>query len=209
MGKRLIGLNRVCARMGVLALPLALATSCSTGAPSGSLADRIQSSPEREALEKASANVGRTFWVEGPTILDSVRVCTQSVRPADRCTDEHGKLIVLDAVDGKVPAPFYYVATEGGSKGYVEASELEKHGTMVDPAITAANSEADCKRRGDPRPGMSAAQVISTCWGKPQSVNRTQTGNHIHDQFVYTSHDAYLYFDDGILTSIQTSGALR
>jgi hypothetical protein len=181
MGQRGIWLNGVRVRMGVLALPLALAAGCSTGPPSGSLADRIQSSPEKEALEKAGANVGRTFWVQDTTILDAVRVCTQSVRPADRCSYEHGKLMVLDAVDGTVagpyitrwygqvltfePAPFYYVATEDGSKGYAEASELERRGTTVDPAITAANTVAECKRRGDPRTGMSAAQVIATCWG--------------------------------------------
>jgi uncharacterized protein YdaU (DUF1376 family) len=50
--------------------------------------------------------------------------------------------------------------------------------------------------------GMTTQQVIAS-WGKPNSVNRTVTGYGKQEQWVYEGRDAYLYFDDGILTSYQ------
>ena len=53
------------------------------------------------------------------------------------------------------------------------------------------------------RIGMTAATVVNkTNWGKPDSVNRTITGNSIHEQWVYGSGN-YLYFVNGRLTTIQ------
>lgn len=52
--------------------------------------------------------------------------------------------------------------------------------------------------------GMTAQQVIESSWGKPQKINVTITGRGKHEQWVYNS-SSYLYFEDGVLTSIQTS----
>jgi hypothetical protein len=218
-------------RAFAVAAPIAITAGCTAHAPADSLSERIQSSPNREALQAASANVGRTFWLKEDSFL-SFSVCSQPVyieaadniltelaRPS--CTSVRNRLTVLDVTDGKVSASsstgritvqdavFYQVSLENGQKGYVKASDLEERGTTVDPAISAAKAAADCKRRGDPRIGMTVEHVIATCWGKPESVNRTQVGAHVHDQFVYSSRGAYLYFDDGVLTSAQTTGPLR
>ena len=50
--------------------------------------------------------------------------------------------------------------------------------------------------------GMTQAQVIASSWGRPQGVNRTTTVLGTHEQWVYGIH-SYLYFEEGILTSIQ------
>jgi len=50
--------------------------------------------------------------------------------------------------------------------------------------------------------GMSQVEVRQSSWGRPNSVNRTSTSRGTHEQWVYGGHN-YLYFEDGILTSIQ------
>jgi hypothetical protein len=100
--------------------------------------------------------------------------------------------------------PFYHVTLDDGRTGYIGTSDLTAHGTDTDPVKAAA----ECKRRGDPRIGMTAQQVEATCWGKPNHVNRTQTVAGISDQYVY-SNDRYVYLHNGIVTSIQATGTLR
>jgi hypothetical protein len=66
----------------------------------------------------------------------------------------------------------------------------------------ALAEKQDCDRRGGVKIGMSDAQVLKSCWGKPKSVNETITAHGAHQQWVYGG--GYLYLDDGVVTSIQT-----
>jgi hypothetical protein len=51
--------------------------------------------------------------------------------------------------------------------------------------------------------GMTMVEVVSkTSWGRPEHVNRTITRYGVREQWVYGGGN-YLYFKDGILTSIQ------
>jgi len=70
----------------------------------------------------------------------------------------------------------------------------------------AAKWEKESKRRAS-LPGVSigdsANHVIkNTSWGRPDSVNRTTTAYGTQEQWVYGSRN-YLYFTNGILTTIQ------
>jgi hypothetical protein len=57
-------------------------------------------------------------------------------------------------------------------------------------------------RRGQVSIGMSATDVLEYGWCKPNSVNRTTTASGTSEQWVYGGRN-YLYFTDGMLTSIQ------
>jgi hypothetical protein len=62
----------------------------------------------------------------------------------------------------------------------------------------------DHRRRSKPGVaiGMTSDQVINdTDWGAPRSRNTTMNASGIHEQWVYGF--GYLYFDNGVLTSIQ------
>lgn len=50
---------------------------------------------------------------------------------------------------------------------------------------------------------MTTEQVLRSTWGKPKSINETITAGGRHEQWIYPGHQ-YLYFDNGVLTSIQT-----
>ena len=49
--------------------------------------------------------------------------------------------------------------------------------------------------------GMARDQVLASNWGKPRKINRTSGVNYEHEQWVYDG--GYLYFQQGILTTIQ------
>ena len=51
--------------------------------------------------------------------------------------------------------------------------------------------------------GMTTQQVLAS-WGGPVKKNRTVTTHGTHEQWIYPS-DRYLYFDNGIMTSLQAS----
>ena len=51
------------------------------------------------------------------------------------------------------------------------------------------------------RIGMTQEQVIDA-WGKPKDINKTISRNTVHEQWVY-GLGSYLYFEVGVLTTIQ------
>ena len=50
--------------------------------------------------------------------------------------------------------------------------------------------------------GMTPSEVHASKWGKPKSVNRTTSAYGTREQWVYGGGN-YLYFENGVLTSIQ------
>lgn len=50
--------------------------------------------------------------------------------------------------------------------------------------------------------GMTKDEVLSNGWGNPQKINKTTTASGTSEQWVYSGY-RYLYFEDGILVTIQ------
>jgi hypothetical protein len=149
------------------------------------------------------ANVGKSFWVK--RIL---KLCGQPATPeAANCESLNPgtKVTVTGLAAGAVPSIVYYqLRLEDDRTGFVIVAEFAAGTSSKDPVIAAA----ECKRQGDPRIGMTVEQAVTTCWGRPNHVNRTQTGDSISDQFVYDDR-GNLYFRDGVLTEIQATGTAR
>ncbi|CDE14937.1 putative uncharacterized protein [Clostridium sp. CAG:470] len=53
-----------------------------------------------------------------------------------------------------------------------------------------------------PSIGMSKKDVEESTWGKPEKINRTETIYGIREQWCYSRY-RYIYFENGIVTSIQ------
>lgn len=81
--------------------------------------------------------------------------------------------------------------------GWIRRSTLEGLPTPSD------RTKSRCNERGGASIGMTAQEALSSCWGKPSRVNETLNASGKHEQWVYEG--GYLYFDDGRLTSIQTT----
>lgn len=52
--------------------------------------------------------------------------------------------------------------------------------------------------------GMTKDDVLLSSWGAPSNINKTVNAYGTSEQWVYDNYN-YLYFENGILTSIQTS----
>lgn len=64
-----------------------------------------------------------------------------------------------------------------------------------------AETRAEARKKGVSI-GMTKEQVLMSSWGKPRSVNTSTYKFGVHEQWVYSSGN-YLYFENGVLTSIQ------
>jgi hypothetical protein len=134
--------------------------------------------------------IGKDFWVPAISLCETPSI-------VEKCTWIMGTPDVHLKIDGnKYNGVFlYHVALDDGRTGYVLSEIVLRHGTEMDPA--------ECKRRGEPRIGMTYKQVEATCWGKPKDVNRTQTAGGTDDQLVY-NEDHYVYLRNGIVTAVQS-----
>jgi hypothetical protein len=55
---------------------------------------------------------------------------------------------------------------------------------------------------------MSAKQVVASCWGKPDHVDRRETAGGISERYVYNK-GVYVILRNGIVTAVETRGRLR
>lgn len=62
-------------------------------------------------------------------------------------------------------------------------------------------AEAARKKKQGVSIGMSQADAVASSWGRPEKVNRTTNAYGTREQWVYDG--SYLYFENGVLTSIQ------
>ena len=164
-----------------------------------------QPTPAAEAeTAKYNANVGKDYWVtyrfmfcEGPAGLNCQFIDIGTHLKING-------LVLNQAPDGRpIFDPYYHATLDDGHAGYFSVTFLS-FVTDVNPIVAAA----DCKRRGDPHVGMKAAQVEATCWGKPNHINRKESSQGIHEQYVY-GDGRFVYLHDGVVTEVQIRTAGR
>ena len=111
----------------------------------------------------------------------------------------------------------FILQTEDGNEGYVdlnlsntnvsanlwEYSQFDEEFLTKDPRKTHHWTKKvwDAIEGGKVFIGMTSDQAKFS-WGLPDNINRTHTGSRVHEQWVYSS-GSYLYFENGLLTSIQ------
>lgn len=67
----------------------------------------------------------------------------------------------------------------------------------------AEKAEMASRKKQGVQIGMTAERVLQSSWGRPDHVNRTITARGAREQWVYPGMRNYLYFENGVLTSIQ------
>jgi len=192
-------------------LPLLAFALAGCGSAQQQLQLQHQTNSQTYAQQKAQyeRNVGKAYW-----IASALRFCPVPNRINTKCQVLGDGYLKIDGIErditetaaGNLPARerYYRVTLHDGRTGYILAADLAAHGAEIDPEMAAA----ECKRRGDPRVGMTATQVEATCWGKPGHINQTHAAGGISDQYVY-GDGRYVDLQDGIVTSIQDTGTLR
>jgi hypothetical protein len=148
--------------------------------------------------------------------LDDARTLLDQYRPISK-----GALAVLDArlEVAKIPAD-QPIALEGAYEALVR---LEPDNPRWKSELAAAQravkayraklaleqkradqAELARRRREGVSIGMTQRDVLLSSWGRPERVNRSTYAFGEHEQWVYGSGN-YLYFENGVLRSIQTS----
>jgi len=118
-------------------------------------------------------------------------------------------LLLIFWLAGKCSIPSFNSYRETAKKAATAPTPevtLTDKGKIVKKAHpTWENSDCNTIADNKIRVGMTTDQV-ETAWGKPYKINTTITGTSQSDQWVMNKNgDTYIYFDNGILTSIQQS----
>lgn len=163
-------------------------------------------------IDLINSRVGQHFF-----LAKALPVCSRP-RVEDRDCVEHADGIVVTGAGSDGKSAYYQVKADDGGAGYIKFDLGADAFRAVDVIAELKEQEAErarrqradaeCRRRGAPRIGMSLAQVRATCWGEPNHVNRTETAGAIRDQLVF-GDDRYVYIVNGTVTSIQASGKLQ
>jgi hypothetical protein len=77
-----------------------------------------------------------------------------------------------------------------------------KRAERLGPAANPPSAEGIAISQKKIMIGMTSQQVLRA-WGRPEKINETHGARYHHEQWVYAAN--YLYFDNGILTTWQTS----
>ena len=91
---------------------------------------------------------------------------------------------------------------ETEKKAREEAERIAREKKEAEEKAKREAEEKARKKSQGVRIGMTKQDVLDSSWGKPDHINTTTTKYGVHEQWVYGGGN-YLYFDDGILTSIQ------
>lgn len=68
-------------------------------------------------------------------------------------------------------------------------------------AVKAMKADKARRKRQGVIIGMTQEEVLLSSWGRPSDINKTISAGGTHEQWVYSG--GYLYFENGILTTIQ------
>lgn len=113
---------------------------------------------------------------------------------------------VVDLAIFRDPNPYskehFFTSDPSILNAKLEAFKAEQMAEKEAEAAKAKKAAAAWKARGGVKIGMTREQALASNWGKPSKVNKTIHSNGTHEQWVYGGHN-YLYFENGILASIQ------
>lgn len=88
-------------------------------------------------------------------------------------------------------------------KGVTDPARLEQIEKQYDRCTSANIGKPDkSARKQGVRIGMTEEEVLASSWGRPERKNNTTNKYGTRSQWVYGSGN-YLYFENGVLTSIQ------
>ena len=129
---------------------------------------------------KTNLDLLKKYHPESPEMVDAKNIYAQSVK---------------DQEDARKKAAAEAERVEAERKAKMAPIEriMEKYGCDEDIAYCIMHKQV--------RRGMTAEQCRAS-WGRPRDINRTTGSFGEHEQWVYDGYN-YLYFEDGILTTIQ------
>ena len=187
--------------------------------------------PKERLRELLNKKVGQTYWYTPAQRTEPLRFYNSASDFSQENYKESFLItgpisltfLPVDYGDSPYERPSYKVQFPDGRVGYVKTGvsmgrcfpdlpiQCFSDKSPADNASeqarqAAAQKKAQAVAASKPKKegvaiGMTKEQVLSSNWGRPQSVNKTITANGTREQWVYNG--GYLYFDNGVLTTIQ------
>ena len=163
-----------------------------------------QASTEKRLAEYTSFMKSAKYWDAAITL----RLCADVLQAADlqqMVKAAEIKSHLTDLSDPTKSATSRSLAFERLSADYPDVGA--KNSEFAKRQIAAAErkekeAERKQKRSQGVHIGMSKEDVLVSSWGRPEKVNTTTNAYGTHEQWVYGGRN-YLYFDNGVITSIQ------
>ena len=163
-----------------------------------------QASTEKRRAEYNLLMKSAKFWEASLTL----RSCAEVLQVADLMQlvkDAEIKSHLADLSDPGKSAGNRSLAFERLSADYPDvAAKNEQFAKRQIAAAERKEQEAErkLKRSQGVRLGMSKEDALASSWGRPEKVNTTTNVYGTREQWVYGGRN-YLYFENGVLTSIQ------
>ena len=96
----------------------------------------------------------------------------------------------------------YISSTTANEDADMAARGCKLIGAESKPFDPTARSQVQKRERPGVTIGMSVNEVLKSPWGRPLKIRRTTDASGAMEQWIYGS-DRYLYFKNGVLTTIQ------
>lgn len=163
-----------------------------------------QASLDKRRAEYHSLMKSAKYWDASLAL----RKCAEALDAPDLSQlvrDAEIKSHLADLGDPTKSAADRALAFERLSADYPEvATKNEELAKRQIAAAQRKEQEADrkLKRSQGVRIGMTKEEVLASSWGRPERVNKTTNAYGTREQWVYGGGN-YLYFENGVLTSIQ------
>jgi hypothetical protein len=163
-----------------------------------------QDSLERRRAEYKSLMKSSNYW-EASLTLRSCAEALQIVDLKQLVKDAEIKSYLADLSDPSKSSGNRSLAFQRLSADYPDVAE--KNERFAKQKIAEAErkeqeAERKQKRSQGVRLGMSKEDVLASSWGRPEKINTTTNVYGTREQWVYGGRN-YLYFENGVLTSIQ------
>lgn len=132
--------------------------------------------------------IGKRIWIWNPRARDYVVEATTT--KGDWTTSRTIKLksgasFLIQAVDPGANYSYdYRVTLQDGRTAWIGTSSPFLFD--FDPVAQAKQNQAECERRGQPKIGMTPAELVASCWGKPRRIIKKTTAAGVEENYVYT-----------------------
>ncbi|MGQ0711399.1 MAG: hypothetical protein ACT4NV_16835 [Rhodoferax sp.] len=194
---KFVGANRVATAVG-LALMLGTCMYIDKVAEEQKRTEAERSA--REASEQAAKHRAAVAEAEARRRKQLAETCNASSEKIAIATGEMKAGNVQSAFVALQDCREYLTDPQVKALYFKALAAVREQETMEKKRIAAAEKAE--KRKHGVEVGMTQQDVLDSSWGKPKRINRTTTARGTREQWVYGLRN-YLYFEDGILTTIQ------
>lgn len=151
--------------------------------------------------------VGKRFWVRPMGAETMIEMTAVQGDWKDTARLTAGALVITGIVEDRTMGADLAVKLSDGRTGWIShmsahlLSPTDPVADAKEAAILGIFNRKDCERRGQPRIGMTAAELVETCWRSPARIVKKTTAAGIEESYLY-GIGRIVKLNDGKITEI-------